>query len=100
MAMSHATCTHPRTPAGRRACRAGTPSPAETAVKVELGADTPDAAAMRRARGTRLQNRLMAMADAPVTRAPKPNLVIRTPENCVQAELHKGSGRCACGWSA
>jgi hypothetical protein len=95
MAMSHATCTHPRTPAGRRACRGGVvsaPAPVVTPAPIRMTGPV----ARRIARQAVAADNLRA----PVTRAPKPTLVIRTPETCVQAELHRGSGMCACGWEA
>lgn len=117
MAISHANCTHPRTPAGRRACRAGTPSAVEMAVKVELGADTLDAAAERRNRMREMQDRLESMADEPVklTGAVARRMarqavdaeriqprrsgarVSATASTCVQAALHTVRGLCACG---
>lgn len=72
MAVSHANCTHPRTSAGRRACRSGSPI-------------TPERAPSPPQKVVRIQPRRSgARVDA-------------TSSACVQAALHT-RGRCACGW--
>lgn len=76
MAISHANCTHPRTPAGRRACRAAVANGTTLDMTPERSAevdrqvkafsdafDTAKAAATRRAHIKGLQNRLESMAD-------------------------------------
>lgn len=77
MAVSHENCTHPRTPAGRRACR-NTSARADTA-KVNQGLTIRTKVPARiqpRRSGARVSN---------------------TNSSCVQATLHT-RGRCACGW--
>lgn len=72
MAISHADCTHPRTPAGRRACRTGnTPTVVKTPQK-------PPAAPRIQPRRSGARVRIDA-------------------SGCIQAALHT-VGRCACGW--
>lgn len=44
MAISHADCTHPRTPAGRRACRAGRNFTPETNASIDRVVAALDAA--------------------------------------------------------
>lgn len=61
MAIDHTNCTHPRTPAGRRACRASqavVPQLPDDDVKI-----TPPA--VRRKRVADLQEKLMKAADEP-----------------------------------
>jgi hypothetical protein len=68
MAMSHNDCTHPRTAAGRRACRDGSPT---TSPRPE--------------RPVRIQPRRSGAR------------VRANSSTCVQAALHTGRGLCACG---
>lgn len=95
--IDHTNCTHPRTPAGRRACRAQSEMavpPVPTAMEMERG----------RARTARKLARHAAAADRMRART---NGIIQasrdlTYANCVQAELHTGKPGtvCACGWRA
>lgn len=93
MAVSHANCTHPRTPAGRRACRAGTDTPAPREVQ------------SFRARLGRVE-RAYAESAGLVPRRIQPRRsgarVAARNSSCVQAALHVDAhgGRCACGWVA
>ena len=102
MAMSHANCTHDRTPAGRRACRNGSSVP----VTVDTAASVT-----RRAQVQVLENRLRNMSDAPIKMTgPVARRMARQAakadnlrnSTCIQAALHIDAhgGRCACGWSA
>lgn len=133
MAVSHADCTHPRTPAGRRACRAGrevTPLTGTVFAPEVRPVPAPEikwtAAAVRRAgkaiagaekmRAQREANMaLNAIAEDRIKsdnrrqRAEKPARiqprrsgarVSAGGSSCVQAALHTGTGRCACGWHA
>lgn len=89
MAVSHANCTHPRTPAGRRACRKSTgldikgPIDHVSGEKVVTGPRLPQ-------KPVRIQPRRSG------ARVPPRGSV------CVQAALHTDDhgGRCACGWVA
>lgn len=92
MAISHANCTHPPTPAGRRACRKATgldiKGPTVTINRVSgnrtvTGPRTPEKPA--RIQPRRSGARVAADGSA-----------------CVQAALHVDAhgGRCACGWVA
>lgn len=117
MAMSHANCTHPRTPAGRRACRAGNAAApvviAPTVVPTSPGLRHPEikwtAAAVRRAgkaiakadamRADRDKARQAAAAAPRIQGRRIPSRVVRDGSGCIQASLHT-SGRCACGWHA
>jgi len=77
MAIDHTTCTHPRTPSGRRACRAGRTAPVETAPRAPRATQKP----------VRIQPRRSGAR------------VAATSSSCVQAALHT-RGRCACGWES
>lgn len=73
MAIDHTACTHPRTPAGRRACRSGrTTVPTEKAPRATQ-------------KPVRIQPRRSGAR------------VSANASTCVQAALHT-RGRCACGW--
>jgi hypothetical protein len=103
MAMSHVTCTHPRTPAGRRACRSGA-----------SGVEPVEKAVVRNRRVAEMQAKLEAFGGRDVPRRQRPVEPARIQPRrsgarvtgsfaaCVQAALHiPGNGRnlCACGWS-
>lgn len=87
--IDHSNCTHPRTPAGRRACRASggqperrTPEPMKACrkpIQTAVGAWKPPT-------GTPAPRKRQKRVSGPYS-------------GCVQAELHVGEGRCACGWS-
>lgn len=122
MAISHANCTHPRTPAGRRACRAGnapavtTPAPdyiadhiRKTAANGRMKARMDreyDAAEMRgRARTAGRDAQIAAKLKARPERIQPRRSGARVSSGfstCVQAALHIDAhgGRCACGWVA
>lgn len=114
MAIDHTNCTHPRTPAGRRACRAavasGGPAPvapdyiAQHILKVR----TSHAAKARMDRDYDAQEirmtgpvaRRMAKHAAKSDRIQPRRSGARVAidnSGCVQAALHT-TGRCACGW--
>ncbi len=149
MAIDHTNCDHPRTPAGRRACRdasagkeskswagqlgraerahaeaAGLVPPvkltgpvarrmARTVAKADAMRQARDMsreaviedvqaippAPVRRERAQTLQRRLESMGDAKYNRVPV-SITGRGSKQCVQAELHTGKGRCACGWES
>lgn len=127
MAISHAGHNHPATPAGRRACRASggdgdsqanRPVGAVRKLAEDAGLVTP--AADRNARLDAMKARLDSMADEPIKlsgaqarkiarHAAKADRVRIQPKRsgarvaiddsgCVQAALHIGRGKCACGW--
>lgn len=124
MAIDHTNCTHERTPAGRRACRALHNQHMDgRALTAMMNTPVPEItpAPVRRAKGAALQAKLNAMADTPVRltgaqarkiarhaakadnqRANQPKRRARKVADdgsgCVQAALHTGRGRCACGW--
>ena len=86
MAISHAGCTHPRTPAGRRACRAGNaPVSAERRLAESAGL-VPNRRPQRASEAVRIQPRRSGAR------------VAIDASGCVQAALHTGRGKCACGW--
>ena len=105
MRIDHSSCTHPRTPAGRRACR-------NDAAQRDLGIDTSGASDSNANRGV-IINR-PGSNDVPVAkraRNPRPTLdgwhaLVARPiardthaiDHCVQRDLHRGGGTCACGW--
>ena len=107
--IDHSACTHPRTPAGRRACRAlhnqhvdglamsemiHRPAPEVVpeghVVIPGLGVTVPNRRRQRSSDAARIQPR---KAGARVS---------AKNSTCIQAALHtpKNGGRCACGWSA
>lgn len=99
MAISHANCTHPRTPAGRRACRNQSTTPPS--------GWSPEAEAHHEEVGRRNQGIGEAMrkrAQKPVRIQPRRGgaRVSANGSACVQAALHIDAhgGRCACGWEA
>jgi hypothetical protein len=119
MAINHANCTHPRTPAGRRACRdnrIASSSPVK-AIYEDRELITPPG--VRRARVEALQAKLERAADGEDHRVPNRRRqrasgavriqprrggarVAARASGCVQAALHIDAhgGACACGWVA
>jgi hypothetical protein len=103
MAISHANCTHPRTPAGRKACRAANDAggttfnayvpPSHDDVLKDAAIVTP--APVRRAHIARLQARLDGTARIQPRKAGA--RVSLGGSTCIQAALHALPGRCACG---
>jgi hypothetical protein len=87
MAFSHANCTHPLTPSGRRACRTST----GLAVKGPT-VTIDDYTGIRTVRAPKATQK-------PVRIQPRRSgaRVAATSSTCVQAALHT-RGRCACGW--
>ena len=103
--IDHTNCSHPRTPAGRRACRAaGTATPAPDYVKQAmtktLTAHKIRARMDREAKAPTL-GQPYVMRPATMTDRAYQRLLARTAA-CPQVELHKPEhgGRCACGWTA
>lgn len=87
--IDHSTCTHPRTSAGRRACRAGVDSRGKAFHESrmnEMGEGAPPVAVKLRTRPERIQPRRSGAR------------VAIDASGCVQAALHTGRGKCACGW--
>ena len=117
MAIDHTNCTHPRTPAGRRVCRTQYQADMDGRAMTQLmNTPVPDAAT-RRGAAKAMQDKLEGMADAPAPRKVRAgaNMTVPAPKarrqpkrstrrvaddgsGCVQAALHTGRGRCACGW--
>lgn len=128
MAISHAGHNHPATPAARAACRklmngaGGSPtvqriegdgsyigqhirrSAANAAIKAQMdrrydAQETPLDREIGRARANQAARRRM---DLDATRRIQPRRsgarVAASSSTCVQAALHTGTGRCACGW--
>ena len=130
MAIDHTNCSHPRTPAGRRACRANRAGTPELIVRGELAPETVTItpAPVRRKRAADLEAKLNRMADddyigehirkvaangrmrARMDREYAARIQprrggARVPARtagCVQAALHIDAhgGKCACGWKA
>lgn len=111
--IDHTNCTHPRTPAGRKACRnAGTAAPAPDYIAEHIrkvAANWAMKARMDRdyaeIRMTGPVARRMARTAAKADRIqPRRSgaRVAATSSTCVQAALHIDAhgGRCACGWVA
>ena len=116
--IDHSNCTHPRTPAGRAACRkqGTTPAPAPT-LGVPYFSPEGEAARARKAPSIAADLRKLEADQArrKLPTAGRADRIIRArvaaggtgrkvaasdPRTCVQWELHTGSGRCACGWAA
>lgn len=121
MAISHADCTHPRTPAGRRACRdaarirdehqareprVGSVDEAIAYVianpKKAAAAATAKAESWIASYGTdtaraRVAARKPSQRPARIQPRRSGARVDATASTCVQAALHT-RGRCACGW--
>jgi hypothetical protein len=111
MAMDHTNCTHPRTPAGRRACRATNNSVVGLSY-VPIPEDFPGTdRAFRKANPGRpvtlaeaIPNRRRQRFSEAARIQPRRSgaRVSATGSTCVQAALHIDAhgGRCACGWVA
>jgi hypothetical protein len=94
MAMDHTNCTHPRTPAGRRACRKGGVTMVSTAPLT--GVNIVYAQAQDRLMG-KVQRRQRTEAALRIQPRRSGARVSAGNSACVQAALHT-RGRCACGW--
>jgi hypothetical protein len=105
MAISHAGHNHPATPAARAACRKSTGNPNVTRIEsdglVKTNADrrglvktNADRRGLARTAGRNAQ------LAAKIRLQPRKSgaRVSAGTSTCVQAALHKGNGRCACGW--
>lgn len=136
--IDHSNCTHPRTPAGRRACRSALTDPtpvagipgtslgemrqafrddnyiAEHIRKVQANATLKAKIDTRYRVREALENqgreirmtgqtaRKLARQAAAADRIQPRRSGARVPADasaCVQAALHTGRGRCACGWA-
>lgn len=114
MAIDHTNCTHPRTPAGRRACRSavarGTTLDMTPARSAEIDRQV---AAFSDAFNTAKMVSRPAPKNVPAGHVVVPGLGVTVPRpqpkrrarkvaddgsGCVQAALHTGRGRCACSW--
>lgn len=105
MAMSHESCTHPRTPAGRRACRAGNTSVVIENQAVDAYVNRIAETGQIKMTGAvaRRMARQAAKADMVRIQPRRSGARVSTTSNgCVQAALHIDAhgGRCACGWAA
>lgn len=116
MAMSHENCTHPRTPAGRSACRRATDAGGTTFLAYTN--PMPLAQSARIINDLRSEGAMETKMTGPVARrmarqAARADMVRPQPRrsgarvstrnsSCVQAALHIDAhgGRCACGWEA
>lgn len=97
MAMSHRDCDHPATATARKACRQR-----QTHLSVVAAPFTPRPVPVQAPRNTprspvKTRSRTNPMS---VTRDPQRAADGRDYSSCVQSVLHRGTGRCACGWSA
>lgn len=115
MAISHAGHTHPATPAGRRACRAGNPTFNEAtgvldmgtpkvrvkATAADLGLDMGEIR-MTGAVARRIARQAVKADNARIQPRRSGARVASSSSACVQAALHIDAhgGRCACGWVA
>lgn len=113
--IDHTNCIHPRTPAGRRACRNsvrnGAPAPvapdyigdhirataAKHAIKAKMDRDYDKAEIKMTGPVARRMARHAAKSDRIQPRKSGARVKIDN-SGCVQAALHTGTGRCACGW--
>lgn len=109
--IDHTNCNHPRTPAGRAACRKAsrlvpiiTPTPNIAADLRKLNdALAPRTATRRKSTKGGIPAGFVRTDDVPARRQPtarRGKVAASDPRTCVQWELHTGTGRCACGWSA
>lgn len=125
--IDHTNCTHPRTPAGRRACRAGRVIDPIVAIeeRMERNTGTDWVAGLREIAGrknaptaqdmTKIRTRLDHLAGSEggplrhaeamrriTLEANKKRRIKKQFASCVQAALHIDAhgGRCACGWIA
>lgn len=100
MAISHTGHNHPATPAGRRACRATAnliPNASNSFSKPQDVDYIGD-----HIRKTAANGRMKARMDREYAARIQPRRsgarVSAGAASCVQTALHKGTGRCACGW--
>lgn len=121
--IDHTACTHPRTPAGRRACRAGNAVTADQAGRMDmpLGVDYIGDHIRKTAANGRMKARMdrsydeikmtgntarkiarQAVAAERIQPRRSGARVSATSSTCVQAALHIDAhgGMCACGWVA
>lgn len=94
--MKHTDCTHPATPAGRRACRTGNPAPRTLSPFGQVERDYAEAAGL-------VPRRAVSTSQKPARIQPRRSgaRVSANASACVQAALHTGVGTlCACGWSS
>lgn len=113
MAISHAGHDHPATPAGRRACRAGNSAPVATdyiaehirktaangRMKARMDRDYDAQEIRMTGPVARRMARQAAKADAVRIQPKRSGARVKIDNSgCVQAALHTGKGRCACGW--
>lgn len=110
--IDHTNCTHPRTPAGRRGCRAaGTAAPAPDYIGEHIRRTAANHAAKARmdrdydAREVQIKMtgpvarrmaRTAAKADRIQPRRSGARVAVDS-STCVQAALHTSRGLCACG---
>jgi hypothetical protein len=94
MAISHAGHNHPATPAARAACRKSTGNPNVTRIESD-GLILTGAVVRRMARTAAKADNMKAARIQPRRSGAR---VSAGTSTCVQAALHKGNGRCACGW--
>lgn len=104
MAMSHADCTHPRTPAARRACRGGVKMTPERRLAESAGLVRPIARIITEEDRDRMSPgkhpgrvRQEQRRERIQPRRSGARVAIDV-SGCVQAALHTGRGKCACGW--
>lgn len=100
--MDHSNCTHPRTPAGRRTCRAGGDVNPVRDLTVAADLVKPTKAAANHEMKSRMDRQpeikmTGAMARKLARHAAKAD-AMKPKGKCVQGALHTGRGRCACGW--
>lgn len=121
--IDHTNCTHPRTPAGRSACRRmsvqrdlginmeglADSGANRGVIKEEPRVHTPMEREIYRsqltrkaiteaARNARMNRNRADAADGRMARRRAPSADGVDYNHCVQAALHVGRGRCACGW--
>lgn len=110
--IDHTACTHPRTPAGRRACRqGGSPAPAPDYIGDHIRKTAANGAMKARMDrryddikmtgpvARRIGRQAMAADNARIQPRRSGARVDARKASCVQAALHTpGTIRCACGW--
>lgn len=101
MAISHANCTHPRTPAGRSACRRMNGSISVPAVnpvrELAEAAGIVKPIKMTGPVARRMARQAMKAENARIQPRRSGARVSIDNSGCVQAALHT-TGRCACTW--
>lgn len=93
--IDHTNCTHPRTPAGRRACRAQVSAGAPAPVAPDYVGEHIRRTAANHAMKARMDREYDEVRIQPRRSGAR---VAAKSSTCVQAALHTGRGRCACGW--